>query len=111
MIGVLQLRELRKQKGLTMKQLGKIVGVGESAISQYENGKRQPDYDILNKLADYFGVSVDYLLGRTDVPNPAESPLDGVEFAFYGEIKDLTDEEREDLADFVKYLKSKRKDD
>lgn len=60
----LRIREIRKKCGLTMKELGDRVGVSESAISQYETGKRQPDYETLLKIADYFGVSVDYLLGK-----------------------------------------------
>lgn len=60
------IRELRKNKNLTMKELGAILGVSESTISLYETGKRQPDYDILCNIADYFDTSVDYLLGRTD---------------------------------------------
>lgn len=63
-----KIRELRKERKLTMKKLGQIVGVSESTISLYENGKRQPDYDTLQKLADYFDVSVDYLLGREEPP-------------------------------------------
>lgn len=59
-----QLRSLRKAKGLSMKELGQFVGVAESTISLYENGKRQPDNDTMLRLADFFGVTVDYLLGR-----------------------------------------------
>ena len=47
-----------------MKELGAEIGVAESTISQYETGKRQPDYETLLKLSEYFGVSVDCLLGR-----------------------------------------------
>ncbi len=57
-----KLRELRKSKGISLKELGSIVGVAESTMSLYENGKRQPDYETLLKLAEYFGVTVDYLL-------------------------------------------------
>ncbi len=60
------LRELRKEKNITMKKLGEIIGVAESTISLYENGKRQPDNVTLLKLADFFNVSVDYLLGRNN---------------------------------------------
>lgn len=63
-----RLRTLRKQKGITMKQLGAVVGVSESAISLYETGNRQPDNEQLKKFADYFGVTTDYLLERTDDP-------------------------------------------
>ena len=106
-----RLQKRRLKKGVSQTTVAQHLNITRQAYNHYETGQRQPTQEVLIKLADYFGVSVDYLLGRTDVPNPAESPLDGVEFAFYGEIKDLTDEEREDLADFVKYLKSKRKDD
>ena len=61
-----RIRELRKQSGVTMKFFGDIIGVSESCVSQYENGKRQPDYETLKKIADYFNVSTDYLLERTD---------------------------------------------
>lgn len=57
-----RLKELRKEKGISLKELGSIVGVAESTMSLYENGKRQPDYETLLRLAEYFGVTVDYLL-------------------------------------------------
>ena len=52
-----------------MKQLGNEIGVAESTISQYESGKREPDYATLIRLADYFNVSVDFLLGRENDDN------------------------------------------
>lgn len=61
-----RIREARKLRGITMKELGKIVGAAESTISLYETEKRMPDTDVLQKMADYFGVSVDYLIGRDD---------------------------------------------
>lgn len=59
-----KIKELRQQKGITQVKLSKIIGVSRSAISMYEINASQPDYDIISKIADYFGVSVDYLLGR-----------------------------------------------
>lgn len=67
----IKLRELRKEKRLTMKELGKILSLAEPTISGYENGTRSPDYETLNKIADVFNVSTDYLLGRTDKRQPA----------------------------------------
>ena len=58
-----RLREARKRKHLTMKELGTMVGVTEAAISHYELGKRQPDNEIIVKLSNCLGVTVDYLLG------------------------------------------------
>jgi len=60
-----RLRQLRKEKGLTQAELAKLLSIGESTISFYESGKRQPDYETLIRIADLFNVSVDYLLGRT----------------------------------------------
>ena len=62
------LKELRKSKNLTQKQLAINIGASESGIQQYELGLRKPTYDMLAVLADYFEVSVDYLMGRTDNP-------------------------------------------
>ena len=56
------LRKIRKENGMTMKDLADKIGVSESAISQYENGKRQPGFETLKELSGIFNVSVDYLL-------------------------------------------------
>jgi len=59
-----RLRELRRAAGMTMRQVGELIGVAESTVSLYERGQRRPKPAMLLKLADQFGVSVDYLLGR-----------------------------------------------
>lgn len=56
------LRTARKSKGLTMKELGEKVGVSESAISQYETGKREADFETLLKIGEVLDCSIDYLL-------------------------------------------------
>lgn len=61
-----RLKKLRTEKKLTQTELGKIINVTKVSISGYENGNRAPDTDTLKKIADYFEVSTDYLLGRTD---------------------------------------------
>ncbi|MEE1279369.1 MAG: XRE family transcriptional regulator [Oscillospiraceae bacterium] len=60
---MLRLKELRKKRGLSLKEMGEIFGVAESTVSLYENSKREAPYSILHKAAEFFGVSVDYLLG------------------------------------------------
>ena len=60
------LKKLRLEKDITTIELGEILGVNNSTISMYESGKRQPNHETLKKIADYFNVSIDYLLGRTD---------------------------------------------
>lgn len=61
-----RLRKLRLEKGLTQADLAKSLSLGESTISFYESDKRSPDFATLQRLAEYFQVSTDYLLGRTD---------------------------------------------
>lgn len=63
-----RIRELRKERKLTMKQLGDALGLAESTISQYENEKRIPDIKTWAKMSEYFHVSTDYLLGYVSDP-------------------------------------------
>lgn len=58
-----RLKELRKKKHLTLEELGNAVGMLNSTLSQYENGKRNPNNEVLEKLANFFNVSVPYILG------------------------------------------------
>ncbi|KNY26994.1 helix-turn-helix domain-containing protein [Pseudobacteroides cellulosolvens] len=58
------LKQLREEKSLSQKDIAEYLGLTRQAVASYELAKREPDYDVLKKLADYFGVSVDYLLGR-----------------------------------------------
>ena len=62
------LKELRKSRGITQKQLALAISASERGIQQYELGERKPTYDMLIALADYFDVSLDYLVGRSDDP-------------------------------------------
>ena len=61
-----RLKELRKESNLTLKQLGKLTGLSEQAISHYENGLRLPKFEIISELAATLEVSVDYLSGNSD---------------------------------------------
>ena len=63
-----RIKELRCKNGMTQAAVGKLLGIRQDAISTYERGKNYPEVRNLMILADYFGVSTDYLLGRTDNP-------------------------------------------
>lgn len=64
----MRLRELRKHQNITQLKLAMDLGLNQNAISRYETGEREADYKTLILLADYFNVSIDYLLERTDNP-------------------------------------------
>lgn len=61
-----KLKELRIEKGLSQRKLGELLGVCNQTVSFWETGSREPDLDALVKIADFFEVSVDYLLNRED---------------------------------------------
>lgn len=63
-----RIKELRLEQGMSQDTLGEIIGVKRFAVSTYERGQNYPEVRNLIILADYFGVSTDYLLGRTDNP-------------------------------------------
>ncbi|MDO6353566.1 helix-turn-helix domain-containing protein [Caloramator sp. CAR-1] len=71
-----RLRQLRKEKQMTGSELGKLLNVSKVAISNWENGNRFPDKDMLLKIAEIFNVSVDYLLGKTDIRNQNKTTVD-----------------------------------
>lgn len=80
-----RLKKLRKDNNLTQKELAKVLNIKNNTLSQYENGINEPNDEIKIKIADYFDVTIDYLLGRTN--NKHESKL--------------TDEEADQLADEI----------
>lgn len=67
-----RLKKLRNQNNLSQQALADRLGINRSTYSRYESGVIQADYETLQKIADFYGVSVDYLLGRTDDPTPPD---------------------------------------
>ena len=72
----MRLKELRKNKGISQLKLAMDLNTNQNTISRYETGEREPGIVELIKIADYFNVSIDYLVGRTDCPdyNSTEKP-------------------------------------
>ena len=62
----MRLKQLRKEAGISQLKLALDLNTNQNTISRYENGEREAGYDMLIKIADYFDVSIDYLLERTD---------------------------------------------
>lgn len=59
-----RLKKLRFEKDITQAEFAKVIGVAQQTVGSWEKGNSAPNYDMLNKIADYFNVSADYLLGR-----------------------------------------------
>jgi len=66
-----RISELRESQKLTQGELSSRLEITRASLSHYETGRRVPDYETLKKIADFFRVSVDYLIGRTEDPEPA----------------------------------------
>jgi transcriptional regulator with XRE-family HTH domain len=116
-----RIKQLRKEKELTQTELGKHLNVGKSTISQYETDTNMPDPEMILKIANFFNVSTDYLLGRSDKrketlddePTPQE-----IEEIFQNQVMyqgvPMTEEEKESVKDFIrlaiKTIRAKKRD-
>lgn len=76
-----RLKLLRSNNNMSTRALGDAIGVSHTAILQFEKGITLPAVDTLVALANYFDVSVDYLLGVSDEPKPAPRPEEGIEYS------------------------------
>ncbi len=112
-----RLKKLRNEKNITQKQLGKIIGLSQQTIGHYEVGRAHPDHETLQKIADYFNCSTDYLLGRTNNRNESipDEPTDAEleEFLRNSNVKfdgaPLDDEDKEDILGFLKMVWKRKK--
>lgn len=66
---MMPLKKLREREGITQAEFGRKLNVAPSTVSMWEQGRREPDCEMLKRIADYFNVSADYLLGREDKTN------------------------------------------
>lgn len=104
-----KLYRLRIERGIYQKQLAAYLHVSVGTISNYENGVHSPDLKTLCKLANYFHVSVDYLLDRTEYIQPIEDlNLELIDqyttSSFINAIVELSPESRQDLAKYLTML-------
>ena len=104
------LKELRSHKNITQSDLASALGVSLGAVGNWESNKRMPDYETLKKLADYFNVSIDYLLGRETKKDPAAEEGREVSSELISLLRDLDPAEEALVRDYVSILKRSRKD-
>lgn len=107
-----RLKTLRNNNKLTQRQLAKKLNISPSTVALYETGDRNPDMTMLKRIADFFNVSVDYLLGQTNIPEqykekttnlPENITPDMVELL--EKISSLSEESKKDLEEYIKLLK------
>ena len=95
---MLRLEELRKKMGLSQEDLAKKINMTQQRISAYEKGKREPDLETLKMLANFFGVTTDFLLGKDDIEQEFK-------FAYHKEGEGLSDDEIKEALELYKQIK------
>lgn len=104
-ISMNRLKQLRLEKGLLQSDIAKIINKTDRAVGQYERGERDPSSETWSIIANYFNVSLDYLLGNSNVRNPEDKIKQEFEFAYHKEMEGLTEEEIADALRFYKKIK------
>lgn len=94
-----RLLDLRKEAGLTQDDLANILSVNKHSISSYERNKNEPPDEIKIKIANFFCVSIDYLVGTSDSPTPYKTNKNQIRIPV-----NLPQEAREELKIFIEYL-------
>lgn len=105
-----RIKQLREEKGLKQEELANKMSVSPSAIGMYETNKREPNNELTLKLANFFGVTTDYLLGKTDIRDTGEQIDDVLNEAMIGMSKDeynaLTETQKKQIRDFALFVKN-----
>lgn len=108
-----RLKQLRKERRLTIRQLEEKVGINYATISRLESEDRPFTLDHLTRLSQFFDCSFDYILGKSDERKPQPkaqfSELDSVQIALLAHTKDLSPDEKQQVIDFIEFIKSKKK--
>lgn len=106
-----RLKKLRKEGKLTQKDIATFLNISQPAYQQFESGKKNMNLETMEKLADYFNVSTDYLLGKTDIPDPdLEVDIDNaIDNSVAYDGTPITDNDREIIKNFLKDYFSNKK--
>ena len=103
--------ELCQKKGLTPSGAAAKIGFNRASVTMWKNTGKAPKQDLLIRIAEYFGVSVDYLLGTEKASATTGGytvDLSEVDFAFYGDYKELSSDEQETLREMVHIMRQRR---
>lgn len=106
-----RIKFLRERSNLTQLELAKFLNVSNSTLSQYENGQRVPSDEIKIKIAEFFNVTIDYLLGQESKKNKGSSeepPLSEAQQNLISAVSDLSEEDIKKAIDYVELLKLRR---
>ncbi|MCU4833928.1 helix-turn-helix domain-containing protein [Bacillus cereus] len=98
-----RLHNLRKERKLRQEDMAKQLGIARTTYAMYEQGNREPDYNTLIKLATFFEVSIDYLLGTTETRQVTDIQ-DPDLYQWFKDINNATPQKREELKKFWEFI-------
>ena len=105
-------KQLCEQKGVSCNKAALEIGLSNATPTKWKKTGATPVGETLDKIAAYFGVSTDYLLGKENKKAPTETGerdiLDEVDIAFYGDYKELDEDERETVRDMVRLMRQRK---
>ncbi|WP_338749864.1 helix-turn-helix transcriptional regulator [Bacillus sp. FJAT-52991] len=112
-----RLKSLRLSKKLTQQNMADLLGITRQGYGKYESAQSEPDNETLQKIADYFDVTTDYLLGRSDNPTTqTDDEKEMLEFfanpelnLFFKEMKESPEEQLEELREIWEIIKKRNK--
>jgi DNA-binding protein len=104
-----RIAELRKKQKLSQHQFSKLLNVAQNTISQWETGHRDVDSTTLIKIAEFFKVSTDYLLGLTDTASPiVKEKTPSYQEEVIQDLEDITPDMASEIRQYISYLKHKK---
>lgn len=106
-----RIKLLREEFNLKQEDLAKKIDVSPSAIGMYERDLREPNDDITLKLANFFGVTTDYLLGKSDIRNPEQIDIEKANIAFSSGYQGLNETNKAIIKSTIEGLLAKQEQD
>lgn len=98
-----RLKSLRKEAGLTQKEVATALKIGQNSYSNWENGKREPIFPTIEQLARFFNVSTDYLLGNSDYKNTLDQDIEeAIQRSVAYQGNPISDNDKKIITDFLK---------
>ena len=95
------LSSLRRERNISQRTAAADLGISQALLSHYENGAREPGLGFVCRACDYYGVSADYLLGRSDLPDAAENAARTAE-KYLDKLRGLIDDAQSALSEYAK---------
>lgn len=101
------LKQLRELEGLTQEELAKKLSISRSRLASYEQSQREPDLELLEIIADFFNVDLDFLLGRSSTTTKIDEP-ETIAAHKNNADEEWTEDELREIEEFKKFVKMKR---